>query len=50
MNFAFLEDELNDMIKNSNCSANLNLFDNENKNDFLPNCEEIDNFILQDKI
>jgi hypothetical protein len=50
MNFAFLEEELNDMIKNSMCSQNFSLFENEIKSDFLLNCDEIDNLVLQDKI
>jgi len=50
MNFAFLEEEVNDMIKNSSCSQNFSLFENEIKCDFLLNFDEIDNFVLQDKI
>jgi hypothetical protein len=50
MNYAFLEEELNDMIKNSDCSKNFNLFNKNNKDNFLLECEEeIDNLVFMDK-
>lgn len=48
-NHAFLEEELNNMIK-SNFSQNFNLFDKEIKSSFSLNKEIIDNFCIDDNI
>jgi len=49
MNYAFLEEELNDMIRNSDCSKNFNLLERDNKDGFLLGCEDLDNLDLTDK-
>ena len=50
MNYAFLEDELNDMIRNSQGELKFNLLHDKDKNNVIFNSEELDNFMLYDKI